>query len=80
MAFVNLFNMFKFHLFLAKRFGIWKHEGLFSSRTARSYPQARVLYKDGQYSANMPIGNAVDYANVFGGQVVPVEENKNESK
>lgn len=72
--------MFKFHLWLAQKLGFYVHEGLFGSSRARQYPQGRVLYHKkfgfedaGRLSCEMPLGNCVHYASIFGGIVVPVD-------
>lgn len=51
------------------------YRGDLNSSTAKSYPQARVLYPCGRCSTNMPIGNAKEYAEMFNGTVVPPKRN-----
>jgi hypothetical protein len=45
-------------------------DGLLDSTFAKSLPQGYVIYPEGFRSINMPIGNARDYAKIFGGKVV----------
>lgn len=53
-------------------------DGLFGTPYANSLPQAYVVYPPSEHfphetrSINMPIGNAKDYAKIFGGRVVLV--------
>lgn len=69
--------MFKFQLWLAQNFGFWKYDGLWGCEPS-SWPRARVQYPPeptynfpGGVSKSMVIGNAVDYAEVFNGTVIP---------
>lgn len=50
------------------------YEGLLQSVYAQRLPQAYVIYPEGFRSVDMPIGNARDYANIFGGTVVAVDK------
>lgn len=70
--------MFGINLWLAKTFGFWKYDGLRGFEPSY-WPRARVLYPPepsigfpGAHSVSMAIGNAVDYATIFKGNVVPV--------
>ncbi len=73
-------RLFRVRLWLAKNLGMYRYEGMMAM--ARGYPMARVHYFPNEnypnraYSCPMPIGNAVDYAEMFGGDVVPVEHKK----
>lgn len=58
----------RFLCWLARR-GWWRYEGL-TIYEPRHWPRGRVLYADGQRSVSMPLGNAFDYAEIFGGTVV----------
>lgn len=60
--------MFKFALLLG-RMGFFKHEGLRGFQP-HWWPMARVQYPEG-FSVPMAVGNAVDYAAMFNGKVVP---------
>jgi hypothetical protein len=60
--------MFKFYLFLGKC-GFFRYEGM-RGRHPRWWPTARVKYKDGKISEQMPVGTALDYADIFSGEVV----------
>ncbi|WP_210498850.1 hypothetical protein [Vibrio crassostreae] len=67
---VSIFNKdkaFSLRLSVAERHNMYKGESFLHSK---GLPQARVLYPDGFISKNMPIGNAVDYRQIFGGQVI----------
>jgi hypothetical protein len=63
-------------LWLARRWGWYRYDGLIG-RHPSWWPLARVWYppgnmlRQGAYSVNMPIGHAVDYAEIYGGIVVP---------
>ena len=48
--------------------------GLLNGASTRGMDRAYVIYPGGMQSMNMPIGNAHDYAKIFGGTVVPVKE------
>lgn len=54
---------------LASRCGWYRYEGLESFARRRNYPLGRVHYDDGQRSMWMALGNAYDYAELFGGRV-----------
>lgn len=54
---------------LASRCGCYRYEGLESFAARRGYPLGRVLYADGNRSMWMALGNAYDYAELFGGVV-----------
>ena len=58
-------------LYLARKWGWYKYEGIISFAESRGYPMARVKYADG-VSSPMAIGNAVDYAEIFKGEVIPL--------
>lgn len=60
---------FNYSLELAKK-GFFRHDGLLDSNSAQKLPQAKVKYSDGKFSVGMPIGNALDYAEIFDGEVV----------
>lgn len=60
-------TIFKVRLWLAEHFGFYRYEGCWSMS---NMPKARVRYSDG-ISSYMAIGNAVDYAKIFGGKVIP---------
>lgn len=64
----------RLQIFLAKRFGAYRYDGLMD--LAAGYPKARVLYPDGKTSVAMPLGNAVEYAEMFGGEVVREQNQK----
>lgn len=68
--------MFRIALFLARRFGVFTYDGVLAN-APRWWPKARVEYPlvdtrihRRSHSLPMPIGNAVDYAKMFGGKVV----------
>lgn len=61
--------LFKLASFLG-RLGFFKYDGVLFM--ARGYPMARVRYPEGGTSVPMPIGNAWNYQQIFGGEVVPV--------
>jgi hypothetical protein len=68
---------FRLQLWLAETFGLWKHEGLVGFEP-HWWPKARVKYPPapefdfpGGVSVPMAMGNAVDYAAMFNGTVVP---------
>ncbi len=63
-------------LFLAVVFHAWKtddpeapYEGLVGSSGWLSKRQGYVVYSDGRRSQDMPVGNARQYAEIFGGSV-----------
>lgn len=64
--------LFRFRVWLARRFGAYRYSGSISMSGARGVPQAKVRYADGQHSVPMAIGTAVSYAEMFNGVVVPV--------
>lgn len=75
---------FKIALFFAK-LGFFKYDGAMAFAEHRGIPMARVLYPAGvdwdggrNYPAGqsvpMAIGNAVNYAKLFNGTVVPLEK------
>jgi hypothetical protein len=72
--------MFRFWLFLARR-GFFTHGGMRGYQPAW-WPCACVRYDPNEiignyhYSSNMAIGNAVEYARLFGGTVVPVRKRR----
>lgn len=63
--------VFKIRMYLATEWGAYRYDGLFPD--IRGYPMAQVLYKDGNKSVPMAIGNCVDYAAMFGGKVIQIE-------
>lgn len=71
---------FKIALFLAK-LGFFKYEGAMAFAEHRGVPMARVRYdwdarrnRPAGQSVPMAIGNAVEYAAMFNGTVVPLEK------
>lgn len=67
---------FKILLWLAKNFKLWKYEGSISSLKASKMPQICVYYPDiNKWSINMPIGNAIDYAEIFNGIIKEPKRN-----
>jgi hypothetical protein len=60
-------------LWLATNWGWYKYAGIWSM-APKNFPRGRVLYRDGFWSADMALGNAVDYAGMFGGTVHPTEK------
>ena len=73
--------MFKVWLWMARNLGMFRSDSLFRP----SGPLARVYYPPGPIddkpgvSIPMAIGNAVEYAEIFGGEVVPVSFSLNGS-
>jgi hypothetical protein len=61
--------VFKTQLSMAKR-GYYRYDGLMGFAKKRGFPVARVLYPDGKRSCEMAIGDAVDYQEMFGGEVI----------
>lgn len=59
---------FKFVKFLGS-LGFFTYTGAYGCQSSW-YPLARVKYADGDYGMKMPIGNACNYAKIFGGEVV----------
>lgn len=54
-----------------------RHDGLLDSSAAKRLQQAYVVYPPSNgypemRSINMPVGNAIDYARIFGGIIVRV--------
>lgn len=49
--------------------GAYRYDGMIGSPNDGN-PQGYVVYDDGVRSVTMALGNAVDYANMFGGRVV----------
>jgi hypothetical protein len=60
-------TLFGFWLMLAKA-GLFKHSGLIAMEP-KHWPQGRVLYPEGLWSKSMCLGNAVEYAELYGGKV-----------
>lgn len=60
-------TLFRVRLWLAEHLGFYRYEGCWNMSRM---PKARVQYVDG-VSAPMAIGNAVSYAKIFGGKVIP---------
>lgn len=60
--------MFKYYYFMAKYFGKYQYHGLIGWS---NLPKARVKYHSGGISRNMEIGTAFNYAEMFGGDVIP---------
>lgn len=58
----------RFLLWLA-RHGWWRHTGPCGFEPSH-WPRGRVIYPDGARSVPMALGNACDYAEIFGGKVV----------
>lgn len=56
----------KIKLFLAT-YGFFRYNGIMPLYKG---PQGRVLYYDGSKSKQMALGNASDYAKMFGGKVI----------
>ena len=52
-------------------YGMFRYQGLHGMEP-QWWPRAHVLYPDGKYSVSMPIGNAIEYASMFDGEVVPM--------
>lgn len=51
----------------------FRYEGLCGFEPS-DWPRRCVLYNDGGVSMPMPIGNARDYAKIFGGRLITVRE------
>lgn len=76
---------FQFALFLG-RLGFFRYDGAHAFAKSRGWPMARVFYhgvpsswqwppdSTEGYSVPMAIGNAVEYARMFNGTVVPLTE------
>lgn len=70
--------MYKIQLWLATNLGWYRYYGMIGCEP-RHWPKARVLYPPdekfsfpGGRSTPMALGNAIDYAEMFNGTVVPV--------
>lgn len=59
----------RFQLWRARHLGSFTYHGLFGHQP-RWWPHAQVRYRDGKVSVAMALGNAVDYAFLFGGEVI----------
>ena len=68
-------RFFGIALFFAKR-GWYKHPvGIETARVLR-IPTGYVTYKDGSIRGEYPLGNAVFYQKVIGGNILPYEKKK----
>ena len=66
----------RFQFWRAKKLGSFTYHGLHGFEP-RWWPHAQVLYRDGEISRPMALGNAIDYADIFGGEVIqPRKEQK----
>ena len=71
--FISIFNKkmaFEMYLNIARKTSYYLYDGSMVMARTRGYPVARVQYSDG-ISREMAIGNAVEYASMFNGKVVP---------
>lgn len=50
--------------------GFFEYHGSASCAPAW-WPKAKVIYSEGRESRAMPVGNAVSYAEIFKGRIVP---------
>lgn len=64
---------FRVQLWLATHFGFYRYDGLRGHQPPHM-PVAYLRYPSGDYSCAMALGNAVDYARMFGGEVLSPEE------
>ena len=65
---VNCFNpTWVLRLKVANKSHYYHYSGLMENASIHGFPKAKVKYNDGKFSKNMAIGNAVDYADMFGG-------------
>jgi len=62
--------VFKVRVKVATKSQFYHYTGLMFISHLSGQPQAKVMYNDGKISQNMAIGNAVDYAKMFGGEVI----------
>jgi len=72
LKYYKLFNKNKYFLYSLKlaHQGFFKYEGLTGSYGYCNLPQGIVHYPDGSFSISMPIGNALDYSKIFGGEII----------
>lgn len=67
--------IWRLQMLLAMRLGWYRYHGSLGLASIRHprWPFARVKYTDGTASMPMPLGNAVEYREMFGGTIERVD-------
>jgi len=64
---------FSMRLNIAEKTSYYNYDGSVCFAEIYGIPLGRVAYSDGKVSANMSLGSAVNYRDIFGGEVIRPE-------